>query len=321
MEPKDYTSSRMSLPLANIPIPVTSNPIKLPPCDTEVFEGSYEKWRSIRDMFTALYINGSNCAPVVELYHLRRKTTSEAGAIVKRFPLCDESFEQAWTAIKDRYENEREMGDQLIQTLFNIPTATSEDSKTLQNIHSTVCDVLQGLKTLDIKIEYCDIFIVFLVRSKLPKETLSLWEQSLQNHRSIIKWSQLEDFLKDRYEAVERINSMESMKHRMSLPNVPTDSPTQIHSFASQEKSNVPCKLCSADHNLRKCPKFRRFTIQERIDYVLGNKICNNCLSPSHIKTSKMPQQKHLFHMQKEPSYLTLFNETKLYKYIFVFRK
>ena len=190
------------------------------------------------------------------------------------------------------------MGDQLLQSLVNIPPATSEDSKTLQSIHSTVCDVLQGLKSLSINIECCDIFIVFLVRSKLPKETLSLWEQSLQNHRCIIKWSQLEDFLKDRYEAVERINSMETMKHRMSLPNAITNTPTQIQSFASQEKPNAPCKLCSGDHNLRICPKFRRFTIQERIDYILVNKICNNCLSLNHIK-AKCPSKNTCFICKK----------------------
>lgn len=51
-----------------------NNCIKLPPCDTEVFYGSYEQWPSFRDMFTAIYINHSKLTPVTKLYHLRNKT-------------------------------------------------------------------------------------------------------------------------------------------------------------------------------------------------------------------------------------------------------
>ncbi|KAI8116229.1 hypothetical protein CVS40_11664, partial [Lucilia cuprina] len=178
-------SSRLSLPLQPFPPQSSSIHIKLPPCDTEIFEGSYEKWPSFRDMFTAVYINGTSCPHVVKLFHLRNKTANEAGAFVKRYPLCDDSFELAWNALKARYENKRVLVDHQLQILFNIPVASSEDSKTLQKIHSTVTDVLQTLKTLNVNTENCDFFIVYLVCSKLPNETLALWEQSLKSHQNL----------------------------------------------------------------------------------------------------------------------------------------
>ncbi|XP_046801098.1 uncharacterized protein LOC111682254 isoform X1 [Lucilia cuprina] len=284
-------TSRMSLPLQAYPPQNSSVNIKLPPCDTEVFAGSYENWPSFRDMFTAIYINGTNCPPVVKLFHLRNKTRNEAGAIVKRYPLCDDSFDLAWNALKARYENKRVLVDHQLQILFNIPIATSEDSKTLQKIHSTVADVLQTLHTLNVNTENCDFFIVHLVCSKLPNETLALWEQSLKSHRELLKWSQLEEFLIDRYEAVERISNMKITKERLSLPDF---SQSTIQSYSSQEKLNTSCKLCNEVHNLRTCKKFKRFTIQQRIDFVSANKICTNCLSPNHLK-AKCPSKNTCF--------------------------
>lgn len=85
------TSFRMSLPGQSTPLQNFGNSIKLPSCDTEIFEGGYEKWPSFRDMFTAVYINGTNCQ-VVNLFHLRNKTSRDAGAIVKHYPLYDDSL-------------------------------------------------------------------------------------------------------------------------------------------------------------------------------------------------------------------------------------
>lgn len=42
------------------------------------------------------------------------------------------------------------------------------------------------------------------------------------------------------------------------------------------------------------CHKFKKFTVQERVDFVFQNKMCNNCLSPGHIK-SKCPSKNTCF--------------------------
>ncbi|XP_037813770.1 uncharacterized protein LOC119604936 [Lucilia sericata] len=42
--------------------------------------------------------------------------------------------------------------------------------------------------------------------------------------------------------------------------------------------------MCDEDHSLRTCSQFRKLLIQERVDFILKNKFCNNCLSQSHTK-------------------------------------
>lgn len=186
--------------------------IKVPPCDTDIFSGGYEEWPSFRDMFTAVYVNHPKLSQAQKLYHLRNKTKGPAGAIVKRYPLCDDNFQLAWNALKSRYENKRVLVDNQLKILFNIPVATVENSESIQKVHSTVSDCLCTLKTLNVDIESWDPILIYLVSTKLPDETLSLWEQSLKSHRELPTWVQLDEFLINRFEVVERISSIRHSK-------------------------------------------------------------------------------------------------------------
>lgn len=103
----------------------TSVCIKVPQCDTDVFKGGYEECPSFRDMFTAVYVNHPKLPCAQNLYHLRNKTKNNAGAIVKRYALCDENFDLAWNTLQSRYENKRVLVDNQIKILFNISTATT----------------------------------------------------------------------------------------------------------------------------------------------------------------------------------------------------
>lgn len=260
--------------------------IKVPPCDTEVFTGSYEEWPSFRDMFTAVYATHSQLTPAQKLYYLRNKTKGSAGAIVKRYPLCDDNFSLAWDALKTRFENKRVLVDNQLQILFNMVVEKRENSSSLQKIHSTVNDCLCTLKSLDVKVDSWDPILIYLISTKLPEETIAHWEQSLKSHRELPSWSQLDEFLLNRIEVVERISSIKSTKERISLPSFsPAQSSYKTQTYTSQEKLNPSCPACGNDHSIRTCSEFRKFSTQERIDFAFKHKMCNNCLSDAHFKS------------------------------------
>ncbi|XP_037811673.1 uncharacterized protein LOC119603636 [Lucilia sericata] len=293
--PMFQSTSRPSIPYQNQMNDSSSICIKLPPCDTEIFKGSYEQWPSFRDMFTAVYINHSKLTPVTKLYHLRNKTRGEAGAIVKRYALSNDNFELAWNALKTRYENKRVLVDNQIKILFDIPAAINEDSESIRKIQSSVNDSLATLSTLGVEVNSWDPILIRLVSTKLPECTLALWEQSLTSPRELPKWSQMSQFLVDRYEAVERLTGIKTTKDSFTLSN----KKSHIQTYTSQENIYTNCKLCNNEHYLRNCPKFKTFSTQQRIDFVFKNKICNNCLSPSHIKT-KCRSKRTCFYCKKD---------------------
>uniref|UniRef100_W8ACZ8 Uncharacterized protein n=1 Tax=Ceratitis capitata TaxID=7213 RepID=W8ACZ8_CERCA len=111
--------------------------LQLPPCDTETFYGGYDEWPSFRDMFTAVYINHPLLSPAQKLYHLRYKTRGQAGDIVKRFALTNDNFQLAWDALHSPYENKRQLVDNQVTTLLNLPKVRKETSEEFINALNT----------------------------------------------------------------------------------------------------------------------------------------------------------------------------------------
>lgn len=184
-------------------------------------------------------VNHSKITRAQKLYHLQNKTRAGAGAIVKRYTLCDENVYLAWNALKSRNENKRFQVNNQFKILFNIPVANVESSGSIQKIQSIVNDCLCTLKTLDVDTKSWGPILIYLIHTKLPEETLFLWEQSLKSHRDLSTWSQLDEFLVKRFEIVERISSIKSTKDRHS------SSSKNTRSFCSspdeQKKTSIVC--------------------------------------------------------------------------------
>ncbi|XP_075154241.1 uncharacterized protein LOC142227692 [Haematobia irritans] len=251
--------------------------IKVPPCDTENFQGGYEEWPSFRDMFTAVYISHPKLSPVQKLYHLRLKVKGQAAGIVKKYQLCGENFELAWEALRSRYENKRVLVDNQLRILLNLKTISVESSESLQKIQTTINDCLAILKTHNISTQDWDPILVHLCSSKLPHETLSLWEQSLDSHKELPSWPQMDNFLSNRYEVVERLDSIHG-------PKGVSKRPSEINSFKTEGIPRLRCKLCDLTHPLKNSSRFRDLSPTSRNEFVTQNKICLNCLSYTHIR-------------------------------------
>lgn len=63
--------------------------IKVPACDTELFEGGYEEYPSFREMVTVDGLNQPKLTPDQKLHHIHNKTKGSPCAILKRYVLND----------------------------------------------------------------------------------------------------------------------------------------------------------------------------------------------------------------------------------------
>lgn len=75
--------------------------------------------------------------------------------------------------------------------------------------------------------------------------------------------------------------------HRESTPRPLTSTretpqPSQDAIARLTTKRNRDCRYCNRDHPLRKCFRFRRLPVQERIAVVRKHGYCFNCLAHSH---------------------------------------
>ncbi|XP_070075709.1 uncharacterized protein [Drosophila takahashii] len=188
---------------------------RLPPCDTEVFDGDYLRWPTFRDLLTAVNVNNPRLTPVEKLFHLLTKTSGEAKAIVSKSPLTNDGFASAWAALQDRFQNKRLLDNSQLKLLFNLSSVSQGSGHALKELQSTIQGCLTALAHSNISTDNWDCLLVFLCASKLPKLTLSLWEQSLTSKSEIPAWEEMNTFLSERYRTLEAI---EDMKPTQSVP-------------------------------------------------------------------------------------------------------
>ncbi|XP_044573635.1 uncharacterized protein LOC123257758 isoform X2 [Drosophila ananassae] len=264
-----------------------SSGCRLPPCDTEVFRGDYLRWPTFRDLFTAIYVNNPRLTPVEKLFHLNAKTEGEAKAIVAKSPLTHDGFGSAWTALCDRFENKRLLVNSQLKILFNLPVVVVESGAALKELQSTIQGCLTALEHSKISIDNWDCLLVFLCSSKLPKLTLSLWEQSLSNKCEIPAWHEMNSFLSERYralEAIEDVKPSSSIKMVNSQPPSKNTGSKRINSFETNVTQGPKnCDLCAKEnHPVRVCPRFLQMPVSERSAYIRRKKLCLNCFAGGH---------------------------------------
>ena len=101
-----------------------------------------------------------------------------------------------------------------------------------------------------------DLIFILLCSDKLPACTVTLWEQTLSDKTAKPKWSQLNDFLYERFRTLESVSKNRISEFSHSKLNKPQTRPNTIKTF--QTKVNVPkCPLYPSEaHIIRKCPKY-----------------------------------------------------------------
>ncbi|XP_051864225.1 uncharacterized protein LOC127566245 [Drosophila albomicans] len=242
--------------------PVYSSGCRLPPVDTEVFRGDYLRWPTFRDLFTAIYVNNPRMTPVEKLFHLNSKTADEANEIV------DERCQ--------------------LKILFNLSTVTQESRAAIKELQSTIQRCLTALEHSDISVcsPFADCILVFLCSSKLPKLTLSLWEQSLVDKAKIPAWQDMSTFLNERYrtlEAIEDVKQTANSQIATAGPSRPQNS-KRVNSFEARvTQKGKSCDLCSKEnHPVRVCPRFLQMSVNERMTYIKQKSLCLNCFARGH---------------------------------------
>ncbi|XP_075150683.1 uncharacterized protein LOC142224783 [Haematobia irritans] len=267
-------------------------------CDTESFRGDYQSWPSFRDMFSAIYIRNSSLSKVQKLFHLRKKTEGEAYDIVKKCPLTNSGFDIAWSNLKDRFENKRMLVHSQLRLLFNLNTVSAESSEDIKCLQRDINSCISSLRMYDIDVSSWDAIFVYVCSTKLPRATLSLWEQSIKNKKDLSKWEDLDCFLSSRYQTLETISeinapsSSDKLHSNSKKSNLPLNKKVNSnHAKISPSSSTPSCSLCAnVSHTIRKCPKFLNMTAFDRASYIKKLNLCTNCFAKAHnLKECKSP--------------------------------
>ncbi|XP_073817385.1 uncharacterized protein [Musca autumnalis] len=276
-----------SVPSSSIQKPSSS--VAVPPCDTEMFYGDYVSWPSFRDLFTAIYMTNKKLSPVEKLYHLFQKTGGEAREINRHIPLTAEGLPVAWDNLKNQYENKRILINSQLRILFNLAHCGQESPSGLKKLQRDITNCISVLESLKIDVKSWDPVFVYQCSTKMPKLTLSLWEQSLSNKTEMPHWDDLNKFLTERYQALESVSDITGPSTAQSNQNsrakfTQFDKSKQFkvhHTKVNEDK----CKLCKGAHVIKSCPKFLSMEFRSRLNVIRRENRCINCLALGHRAT------------------------------------
>src|SRR6266576_141047 len=88
-------------------IPTTAPSIlefaKLPTIALPTFDGSYDKWMSFKDRFTALVAKDTRLTPALKLHYLKSCLTGPPADLVKSKEITDDNYQVVWTMLQNRY--------------------------------------------------------------------------------------------------------------------------------------------------------------------------------------------------------------------------
>ncbi|XP_077266386.1 uncharacterized protein LOC143899738 [Temnothorax americanus] len=235
--------------------------------------GSFEDWYSFKDTFEKLIHQNGDVSVIEKFHYLRSSLKDKAAEIIQSLDTTTDNYDDAWAAVKNRYDNKRWTIQRHIKAIFDAPAINKENHLALRELLDTIFKHLRALKALDRPTESWDDLIVHIVVSKLDIPTSKAWEISLDDDVPDLKT--LMQFLSKRCQALEAIHAK---THNNATNNTQKQGKHKGTSVANVATSNLSCPLCKENHQLYHCEEFLKLTVEDRIKNAKKAHLCINCL-------------------------------------------
>ncbi|KAF8777969.1 hypothetical protein HNY73_014746 [Argiope bruennichi] len=263
---------------------VTQNPsvqsisnFRLPKLTIPVFSGKFEDWMNFKDLFVSTVHSQLSLSNSQKFQYLKGLLSDEPASLIKHIPLSNDSYEEAWGKLMDRYDKKKKIINALIKTFLEQKGISQANSTNLRNIVDTSDEVLRGLKSLGEEASSRDPWLIHLLLQKLDPETRRLWSVKT-SEIEFPTWEEFLEFLNT------RCSSLELMVYNESDAKIPTKSSFVACENIQRNKSDKNCSKCSGMHKLFKCIKFRNVDLNARKNFVKRNYLCFLCLNSHKIK-------------------------------------
>ncbi|OXU17377.1 hypothetical protein TSAR_015495 [Trichomalopsis sarcophagae] len=251
--------------------------------DLPKFYGDCEDFESFAARFIRLvYSKTTNNAQ--RLSYLKQCVTGNAANMLQHFHINDDNYAEAWKSLKMRFHNPRIAVNNHLRTLMNMSTLERESAAALRDFNNEAQRIVRALVNLRMPVEKWDVWLVYILSSKLDHETRLAWEKEQVNREfsALSKdaekspwvipdstnrfptFAQFTDFLEKRSQTLEMTEGSNRTNKRV---------------YGSYKNANtIKCFVCSGPHRLKECGKFLSKTIFERKLQVKQLRLCFNCL-------------------------------------------
>lgn len=265
--------------------------VKLPRIALKTFDGTFKNWLPFKDLFETLINKNESLSNVEKFSYLVSSLQGSALDVVKVFPLSDANYEEAYKALRNRFENKRHLAfiswEAILTAKLGANNATS-----LRQLLDIVNENLAILKNLDLPVEQWDFLLFHTLLTKLHPSTRKEFELSMTSS-DIPSFDTLKSYVIKYCQAWERSStsiepspttavSVKTATPKRQTAPVAGKPDREVQHTTLLASTDHECSYCAKGHFITQCPGFQSLSTQKRFEVVKARRWCVNCLRTNH---------------------------------------
>ncbi|XP_055309087.1 uncharacterized protein LOC129572976, partial [Sitodiplosis mosellana] len=259
----------------------TTSEVKLPTISIPKFDGSKAlEWTTFYDTFSSLVDQNEKIPKISKMHYLRDSLKGEAFRSISKLPASDVNYEIAWKILQEQYHNKRAIVNNCLKSFIFQDSIKTQNASSIRNLIDTTKESLQCIESLDVSIDDWDPFIVYVLQTKLDRDTAIDWEKKLSGSKEIPEYSTMLEFLETQYRIMKAPIEMSCNSQAISQ---------KVHSTRVPNTSNKKdvCEVCKGEHYVLFCDTFNAWNVTQRKQFVTDKGLCVVCMKKHEMENCK----------------------------------
>ena len=212
-------------------------------------------------------------------------------------------------SLDEEHDKPRWMHRRYCEEMKNLST-NPHTREGMKSLISQVTVILNGF--IRLKADNCRHISTSMVEAVMDTQLRSLWNQRTDKTKTTPPIEDLLQFIRDQADQLEddpalaarqhshqekRVKHQQNQRYTGSTHSVVSTLPvssnrgsqqSQQHQQSSSSRqpftsNSSTCSLCQGSHHLFYCPTFEGYSVSQRKEHVMQQKLCLNCLKPNHV--------------------------------------
>nr|XP_012232203.1 PREDICTED: uncharacterized protein LOC105677895 [Linepithema humile] len=125
-----------------------NNFVRLPKIELPTFSGLYKDWYAFFDVFNSLIHSNGLLNDVQRFHYLKSALKGEAAETISSLEISGLNYENAWTRLQERYDNQRLIIQTHIKAIFDLPIVRKENGTAIRQVLDGVLKHTRALQAL-----------------------------------------------------------------------------------------------------------------------------------------------------------------------------
>lgn len=261
----------------------------LPKVTLPIFDGSPILWPRFIEQFYVQIHSRPGLTSCRRMDLLQSHVSSEAKQLIQGLGYSGRNYVQALKELKFAFGHKVTVARAYLNAVTSGNIVPSGDPAALRSFYIAVRDCVTTLEQINYIGELASSDVLLRAARRIPNDKRARWNEfvsSIYQEREPTLLD-LQKWLKKRVESdfnpyAVTVQKPQPVQRSFPQQSFHTTMNTSAEAMVQMNVSNSTCRLCSEEHHLSRCSIYMNKPVNERYMYVKDNRLCFNCLFPSH---------------------------------------